>query len=204
MNENGRHPSPHQRARRYVGRWVVGMLMGVVSLTACSNAGNVQELKETFPNRITHELVMQLDVKLGPTEDMGQSADGHRINYPIIGGTFIGKDGLSGTIVPGGADFSLRHSDGVDLVEALYRIKTDDGQIIIVHNAGIFRVNAAGLERQAKGEPPEPGDIYARTIPSFKTQPGAYSWLSDYIFVGTIDPVGEDDVLISIYKIDGV
>jgi len=180
------------------------MLASMLLLSACSSVSDAQALKEVFPGRITHELVMQLDVKLGPTEDMGMGADGHRINYPIIGGTFVGKGGLSGTVIPGGADFSVRRSDGVDLVEALYRIKTDDGQIIVVHNAGIFRVNEAGLERQARGVMPEPGDIYARTIPSFKTQPGPYSWLSDYIFVGTIDPVDEEGVLISVYKIDGV
>jgi len=203
MNGNIGYSSKYQRTYPRAGYWLASML-AIMVLAACSNASNVMELKEVFPNRITHELVMQLDVKLGPTEDMGVGADGHRINYPIIGGTFIGKDGLSGTVVPGGADFSLRRSDGVDLVEALYRIKTDDGQIIIVHNAGIFRVNEVGREREARGDTPEPGDIYARTIPSFKTQPGPYRWLSDYIFFGTIDPVGEDGVLISIYKIDGV
>jgi len=203
MNGTIGYSSKHQRTYPRKGCWFASMLVSMV-LAGCSNAANDMELKEVFANRITHELVMQLDVKLGPTEDMGIGADGHRINYPIIGGTFIGKDGLSGTIVPGGADFSLRRSDGVDLVEALYRIKTDDGQIIIVHNAGIFRINEVGQGRAARGDAPEPGDIYARTIPSFKTHPGPYRWLSDYIFVGTIDPTGENGVLISIYKIDGV
>jgi len=109
----------------------------------------------------------------------------------VDGGIVVGGIGaemaVDGGIIVGGigADFSLRRNDGVDLVEALYRIKTDDGQIIIVHNAGIFRVNEVGREREARGDTPEPGDIYARTIPSFKTQPGPYRWLSDYIFVGT-------------------
>jgi len=203
MNRNFCCFSSKQSA--YQGRILAGaMCMALIVLGVGSSGLKAMELQEIVPDRITHELVMRIDVKLGPTEDMGIGVDGHRINYPIIGGTFVGKNGLSGVVVPGGADMSIRRNDGVDMVEALYRIRTHDGQIIIVHNAGIFRVNEAGRARLEKGESPMPGDIYARTIPSFKTQPGPYNWLNDYIFVGTIDPAGKDGVMISIYRIDGV
>jgi len=178
---------------------ICGMMLGV-----WSGISGALELKEVVPDRITHELVMQIDVKLGPTEDMGLGADGHRINYPIIGGTFVGKGGLSGEVVPGGADFSVRRPDGAGHVEALYRLRTDDGQIIIVHNVGISRLNETGLAKQARGEEPGVDDRYRRTVPSFKTQPGPYSWLSDYIFVGTIDRLNPEGVMISIYRIDGM
>ncbi|WP_171006487.1 hypothetical protein [Pseudomonas sp. 2FG] len=46
-------------------------------------------------------------------------------------------------------------------------------------------------------------DCYGRTVPSFKTQPGKHAWRSDYIFVGTIDDVSSDEVLIGVYKVDG-
>jgi len=170
-------------------------LLGLASVQA-------DELNEPKANRVTNELVMQIHVKLGPEEDMGKGADGHRINYPIIGGTFVGK-GMKGTVVPGGADMSVERADGVTLIEALYRLKTDDGQIIIIHNPGIWRPNAEGLAKQAKGQQLLETDYYCRTTPSFKTQPGAYSWLSDYVFVGTIDDVSEDEVLIGVYRVDG-
>jgi len=179
------------------------ILICVIMLGVWPGISNALELKEVIPNRITHELVMQIDVKLGPTEDMGLGADGHRINYPIVGGRFIGKDGLSGEVVPGGADFSVRRQDGAGHVEALYRLRSDDGQIIIVHNVGISRLTEAGLAKQARGEEPGQEDRYRRTVPSFKTQPGPYSWLSDYIFVGTIDRLNPEGVMISIYQIDG-
>jgi len=181
--------------------WSCAVLMTMVMVL--SDLAAAQELKEIVPNRIQHELVMQIDVKLGPTEDMGSGADGYRINYPIIGGRFIGKGGLSGSVVPGGADMSVRRQDGVGHVEALYRLRTDDGQIIIIHNAGISRLNEVGLEKQARGEEPGSADRYRRTVPSFKTQAGPYSWLSDYIFIGTIDRLNPEGVMISIYKIDG-
>jgi hypothetical protein len=178
------------------------LALSVTSLLGLSTV-QAEELKETKANRVTNELVMQIHVKLGPEEDMGQGADGHRINYPIVGGTFVGK-GLKGTVVPGGADMSVERADGVTLIEALYRLKTDDGQIIIIHNPGIWRPNADGLAKQAKGQELAEADYYCRTTPSFKTQPGNYAWLSDYVYVGTIDDVSDDEVLIGVYRVDGI
>ncbi|WP_263263193.1 DUF3237 domain-containing protein [Pseudomonas sp. RIT-PI-S] len=162
-------------------------------------------LKETKPQRLSNELVMQIDVQLGPQEDMGAGDDGHRVNYPIIGGTFVGK-GMSGSVIPGGADMSVERSDKTTLIDALYRLKTSDGQVIIIHNAGIWRLSEAGQAKKDKGlglKDLADGDVYCRTIPSFKTQPGQYDWLGDNIFVGTIDGLSEHEVLISVYKVGG-
>ncbi|MFT3756358.1 MAG: DUF3237 domain-containing protein [Pseudoxanthomonas sp.] len=165
------------------------------------------ELKDSKPNRIHTELVMQIDVKLGPDEDMGKGSEGHRINYPITGGTFIGKgpDGetFKGEVVPGGADMSVERNDGVTKINALYRLKTDDGQIIIINNYGLWRPNASGLAKQAKGEDLLESDFYCRTIPSFATGPGKHDWLEDYTYIGTIDDTPDGGVLIGIYRVDG-
>lgn len=189
--------------------WVVAsqlsLALGVAALLGVGTA-SADALKETIANRISSELVMKISVKLGPEEDMGQGADGYRINYPIIGGTFVGK-GVRGIVVPGGADLAVDRNDGVTMIDALYRLKTDDGQIIIIHNAGIWRLNESGLAKQAKGVALEEmlgSDAYCRTVPSFKTQPGKYAWLSDSIFLGSIDYISEEDVLISVYRINGV
>ena len=195
-------------ARRRVLKTAGNVLsvLGVVAWLSISTGAAAAELKETKPKRIDSELVMQINVKLGPLEDMGKGADGYRINYPIIGGTFVGKD-MRGTVVPGGADLAVDRNDGVTLIDALYRLKTDDGQIIIIHNAGIWRLNEQGLAKQAKGIAQEDmldSDSYCRTVPSFKTQPGKYAWLSDYIFVGSIDYLSESEVLIGVYRVNGV
>ncbi len=181
-------------------------LLAILSMTSMLNVSTVSAnelLKETKPSRISNELVMKINVKLGPPEDMGKGADGHRMNFPIVGGTFVGE-GIKGVVIPGGADMSVERDDGVTMIEALYRLKTDDGQIIIIHNAGIWRPNAVGLAKKAKGEKLVESDYYCRTVPSFKTQPGKYAWLSDYIFVGTIDDVAIDEVLIGVHRVDGV
>lgn len=187
--------------------WQAGLIYLIGALTVTSaisiSAANADELKETKANRINSQLVMQVHVKLGKEEDMGKGVDGHRINYPIIGGTFTGL-GMKGTVIPGGADMSVERSDGVTLIEALYRLKTDDGQIIIIHNPGIWRPNAQGLAKLAKGVDLAESDYYCRTSPTFKTQLGNYAWLSDYVFVGTIDDVSQNEVLIGIYRVDGI
>lgn len=180
--------------------------IGLMALLGISTGAAAAELKETKPQRIDSELVMQINVKLGAVEDMGKGADGHRINYPIIGGSFVGK-GMRGIVVPGGADLSVERNDGVTMIDALYRLETDDGQIIIIHNAGIWRLNEQGLAKQAKGialEDMLDSDSYCRTVPSFKTQPGKYAWLSDYIFVGSIDYLSDSEVLIGVYRVNGV
>lgn len=162
-------------------------------------------LEEPLPDRINTELVMRINVDLGPSEDMGKGPDGHRVNYPITGGTFIGK-GMQGVVVPGGADLSIMREDGTAILDALYRLRTDDNQIIIIHNQGIGRLNESGLEKQANGSTiaeMEADDIYTRTVPSFKTAHGEYDWLNDYIFVGAIDYPSDDQVIVSVYKVDG-
>tara|TARA_R110000868_G_scaffold364037_2_gene626637 strand:+ start:4277 stop:4885 length:609 start_codon:yes stop_codon:yes gene_type:complete len=156
-----------------------------------------------YEKRMASELVLQIDVKLGEEEDMGLSADGHRYNYPITGGTFVGK-GMRGTVVPGGADFALERRDGVTIIDALYRLKTDDGEIIIIHNKGIWNPTKLAVEKMAKSLPLKPEDVYYRTVPDFKTQPGKYDWLEDYIFVGTVDMADDGlSVLVSSYLLKG-
>lgn len=65
---------------------LAGNLAGAVSVMALLgvSTGAAAELKETKPNRIDSELVMQINVKLGAQEDMGKGPDGYRINYPIM------------------------------------------------------------------------------------------------------------------------
>lgn len=171
-------------------------------LLSCAIA-HADGLKDSMPGRVKTELVMQINVKLGQEEDMGKGVDGHRINYPIIGGHFVG-DGVKGEVVPGGADMSVERADGVTRIDALYRLKTDDGQVIIIRNYGLWRLTAEGLAKQAKGDELSASDYYCRTVPSFSTMPGKYDWLEDYTYVGTIDDVSETEVLIGIYKVDGV
>lgn len=105
---------------------------------------------------------------MGPKEDQ-TSADGDRYDvWPIIGGTFAGR-GIRGTVIPGGGDFPVVRPDGVVIVDALYRLKTDDGYEIILHNKGL------GYSE----------DKY-RLLPKFNVPGRKYAWLRESAFVATL------------------
>lgn len=94
--------------------------------------------KQAIPPQVvassTHE-ILSLVVTLESTVEIGDSDTGIRRYVPITGGYFKGKT-MSGTVLPGGADWQLQRPDGVLEIDALYSIKTDDGQTIIIHNSG--------------------------------------------------------------------
>lgn len=151
----------------------------------------------------TFELVMQLVVtcstpeRVAPTEP---SKDGLRREvWPILGGRFVGK-GIRGTVVAGGGDFPVMRPDGVVVVDALYRLKTDDGVTIIIDDKGL---TYAGKH---------PGDERYRLAPTFIAPQGKYEWLNSHIFVATLVDVppqlrlakgpNQNDRLIEVYQVN--
>ena len=71
--------------------------------------------------------------------------------------------------------------DGVVYVDALYRLLTDDGVTIVIHNKGIEYPT-----------PPGKDEIY-RLQPEFFAPAGKYEWLNKGLFVATlIYPVSPD------------
>ncbi|WGL15890.1 DUF3237 family protein [Microbulbifer bruguierae] len=177
--------------------------VGALGMTA-PVAGRARELFKTPEERaLKAELVLQIHVELGETEDMGMSADGHRINYPIVGGHFSGR-GLQGKVIPGGADMSVERNDGVTMINALYRLKTNDGDTIIIDNAGIWRPTEVGLKKMQSGAKLLAEDYYCLTTPKFKTPAGKHNWLTQNIFVGTIDDVSDNAVLIGCYLMNQI
>ena len=143
------------------------------------------------------ELVMQLVVTCTAPEALGggpPSKDGRREEvWPIVGGRFEGK-GIKGSVVAGGGDFPVMRPDGVEVVDALYRLKTDDGVTIIIHNVGLTY----------------PHDKY-RLAPEFIAPVGKYDWLNKHLFISTLTDVpenmrlaksaNENDRLIQIYEV---
>lgn len=148
------------------------------------------------------ELVMQLVVTCATPEKTGgsvQSKDGRREEiWPIIGGRFEGK-GIRGTVVPGGGDFPVVRPDGVEVIDALYRLKTDDGVTILIHNVGLSYPGA------------KPGEERYRLAPQFTAPVGKYDWLNRSLFLSTLTEVpkgmelargsGENDRLIQVYRV---
>lgn len=149
------------------------------------------------------ELVLELVVTCSRPEAVGPEAaskDGQRRTiWPIIGGTFVGKD-VRGTVVPGGGDFPLVRPDGVTVIDALYRLRTDDGVTILIHNKGLAIPGA------------EPGRLKYRLSPEFTAPQGKYDWLNRNVFIANLTtriPEGrrlaktadENDRMIHVYQL---
>ncbi len=123
--------------------------------------------------------IARLTVTLAPPLTIGDSGAGARDVIPITGGIVQGEM-LSGHVVPGGADWAITRADGLAEVWARYTIETDDGALIMVTNTGLARQTADGR-------------WIGHTVPSFETGSPAYRWLSQSIFVGSLDASAAGD-----------
>ena len=136
---------------------------------------------------VAKEPALELYVTLSDKVTLGQTDNGVRHIVPITGGHFRGRD-IEGEVIAGGADWQLDRSDGVRSITALYSIRTDDGQVIIVDNRGIS-VTAED-------------DRYRMTSPKFHAPVGRYDWLNKRVFVGTITSIRSPrSVIIRIYDV---
>ena len=88
-------------------------------------------------------VVLQLHVEIGEPKRVGDTGSGVLTIIPITGGTFTGQ-GLSGRVLPGGADWNLRLPDGSAHLHARYWIETGDGAVIAVDNEGTAQAGAPG------------------------------------------------------------
>jgi len=142
----------------------------------------------------------RLRISVGqPFEQGVWDAHRHRI-VPILGGTMYGPR-LTGDILPGGADWqSVRVTDGVARIDARYTLRTTDGTVIAIHNAGLRRGPPDVMARLAGGEIVAPDSYYFRTVAQFHVESGHYQWLTEHIFIG-IGRRWPDAVEIDIYRL---
>ena len=101
---------------------------------------------------------------------------GHRYMVPILGGRFYAApdfEGLSGAVLPGGADRQLVREDGVKLLDALYEMQTDAGDVLTIRNNVIV------------DETCQP-DRYAMSVISVTAPKGEFDWLNRRLVMGTL------------------
>jgi hypothetical protein len=107
--------------------------------------------------------LIEIDVAVQPMVDLGEFPLGGRRTIVFDGGTFEGRDGLRGTIAPGGVDRQIIRADGVIEIDAHYVLVTDDGEPIEVRSTGIRKATPAVADRLARGEEVAPSEYYFRT-----------------------------------------
>ena len=132
----------------------------------------------SVPAEFVFEVVADVDEPLV----IGQTSRGLRRVIPIRGGTVSGTR-LSGTILPGGADWQYVRPDGVLSLEARYTVKAD-GALISVTNRGLRHGPPEVIERITRGEPVPAGSYYFRTVAEFEAPLGPLDWLNKGLFLG--------------------
>ena len=124
-----------------------------------------------------------IKARVGPIQDFGITARGHRRIIDILGGEVSGPK-LEGEILPGGADWQIVRSDGTIEVVARYTIRARDGAHVYVQNEGLRVASPEVLARMAAGELLAPDSYHFRTAPRFETSEPALKWLEHATFVG--------------------
>jgi hypothetical protein len=137
--------------------------------------------------KLQSELAFEARVTVDKPLVVGDGPHGLRRIVPITGGTVTGPK-LTGTVVPGGADWQFVRPDGTLQIEAKYTLKADDGTLIMVTNRGYRRGPKEVIERLSKGEQVDPALYYFRTSAEFEAPVGSkHAWLNNSVFVGVAE-----------------
>lgn len=130
----------------------------------------------------------RIDVHVQPPLALGELAGAERRIIPIDGGTLM-LSGLSGTVLPGGADIQAVRPDGTIELTARYAIDLGKTGKLLVENTGIRRPGAG------------PSDLpYFRGVVRFTAPPGALQWLNDSVFVNSGRREG-DTVILDLFEV---
>lgn len=123
-------------------------------------------------------------VEVSEPQVVGAVPHGLRRVIPILGGTVQGE-GWSGRVLPGGADFQLIVNEGYAELDARYVVEVDGGDLVFVQNQAVRSGPPELMQRLARGEPVDPGQIYFRCQPRFETASKALGWINERLFVGS-------------------
>lgn len=123
--------------------------------------------------------VCSIRAEIGPPSEFDTTRGTGRALFPITGGEAVSATWRA-TILPGGADFARRLADGTYEVEARYFMQTDDGTILMVHNAG-------------RMVPQPDGSYFGRTRAEIEVPAGDNAAFGDMVLFGTALSPADDE-----------
>jgi hypothetical protein len=133
------------------------------------------DYRKAAPSEKAGEQMITETVTLGGSQSVGATKSGSRNIIPITGGSLTGK--VAGKVLAGGADY--QNLSNPMTIDARYLWQTDDGEIIIVRNAGPF------------------GSL----VPTFEARAdGKYSWLNSGTYMSSNPAMGAGGVSLRFYK----
>lgn len=119
------------------------------------------------PDSLKSEFLMDMILETAPAVTIGP-----RTAVAVTGGTFEGPK-LKGKVIGPGADWPMRMSDTVRILDVRTILVTDDDQKIYMTYRGVIYT-----------PPPGQGERYWRTVPIFETDSKKYEWLTHMVAVG--------------------
>ena len=120
------------------------------------------------PETLKSEFLMDLILETAPAVAIGP-----RTVVAVTGGTFEGPK-LKGKVIGPGADWPMRISDTMRVLDVRTILQTDDDQKIYMTYRGVIRTPAPGQQ----------GERYWRTTPIFETDSKKYEWITQIVAVG--------------------
>jgi hypothetical protein len=110
---------------------------------------------------------------------------GGRRYIAFEGGTFVGRNDLTGKVLEGGVDWQTVRPDGVLEIDAHYTLMTDAGETVEVRSRGVRKATESVAARLARGESVDPDEYYFRTHVRLTTSAPRLSFLNDLIAIST-------------------
>jgi hypothetical protein len=92
------------------------------------------DYRKAAPSEKQGSVLITETVTLSPSQSVGASKRGNRNIIPITGGELSGR--ITGKVLFGGADYQNLAAPAT--IDARYLWETNDGEIIIVRNGGVF------------------------------------------------------------------
>jgi hypothetical protein len=132
------------------------------------------EYRRTEPSEKLGNVLITETVTLAPSQSVGATKRGNRNIIPITGGEINGR--ITGKVLFGGADYQSRPNPPA--IDARYLWQTNDGDIIIVRNAGSGTL-----------------------VPTFEVRTDSpYAWLNTGYFLSSPPGIRLGGVSITIYE----
>jgi len=152
-----------------------------------------------MPDAINFEWLMDAHVLVSRPLQVGDTPNGFQQAVPIGAGTFAGPR-LRGTAIAGSADWQIVQKDGINMLDVVGAMLTDDGVTIRVASKGMRHGPPDVMARLARGEPVPPEQYYMRAVAEFTAPTGKYDWLNRALFVSWGERYA-DKVVIHYYQV---
>jgi hypothetical protein len=133
--------------------------------------------------RHDHLMTLSLDVESDRAANIGTVVRGRRTIVPIKGGHFNGTQ-LSGTVMPGGADWVILRSDGVMEIDVRIILETHSGSLIYLAYTGLFCGANDAMKKLAKGEVLNDSDFSLTVTARAECSDESLAWLNTATIVG--------------------